>query len=89
VLARGDDHVLSVGYIGKETNLIEQQAEGVAIIDPQAVYDDPEDGDGWAGIQRWLCVEVLQSARQAGPRRTTRDRRGPRRRRGVKPEAPG
>ncbi len=46
LLARGDDHVLSVRYIGKETNLIEQQEEGVLLVDPQAVYVDPRDRDG-------------------------------------------
>jgi hypothetical protein len=30
--------VFTIRFIGKETNLLEQQEEGVAITDPQAVY---------------------------------------------------
>jgi hypothetical protein len=35
--------VLSICHIGKESNLIEQQEEGVLLSDPQAVYS--EEGD--------------------------------------------
>lgn len=54
LLSWGDDHVLSVRYIGKETNLIEQREEGVLLVDPQAVYVDPGDPAGWEAIREWL-----------------------------------
>lgn len=38
LLGRTPVHVLTVFHIGKETNLLEQQEEGVALVDPQATY---------------------------------------------------
>jgi hypothetical protein len=38
LLERLDVHVFTVCHIGKESNLIEQQEEGVLVTDPQAVY---------------------------------------------------
>jgi hypothetical protein len=38
LLGRLHIHAISITRIGKETNLLEQQEEGVLIADPQAVY---------------------------------------------------
>jgi hypothetical protein len=54
LLGRGDDHVVTVRFIGKEANLIEQQEEGVLLGDPQAVYDGPKNPGGWEAVRRRL-----------------------------------
>jgi len=51
LLGRLHLQVLSVLHIGKETNLLEQQEEGVLLADPQAAYFG---GGEWETIRPWL-----------------------------------
>ncbi len=51
LLGRLDVHVLTVVHIGKETNLLEQQEEGVLSGDPQAIYSA---GGEWEAIRSQL-----------------------------------
>ena len=43
--------MLTISHIGKETNLLEEQAEGVALTDPQTVY---RNGSEWEAIRDLL-----------------------------------
>ncbi len=64
LLGRLNVHALSVTHIGKETNLLEQQQEGVILDDPQAVYS--EDGD-WEAIRaRMAGVSITRLAALSG-----------------------
>jgi hypothetical protein len=79
LLGRLDIQVLTVFHIGKESNFIEQQEEGILIADPQAVYPG---GGEWEMLRPYLDrVSIPElSARSGVPERTLRSyRRGDRR----------
>jgi hypothetical protein len=79
LLGRRDIQVLTAFHIGKESNLIEQQEEGILIADPQAVY---RGGGEWEMLQTYLdWVSIPELAELSGvPARTLRSyRRGDRR----------
>ena len=66
-------------HIGKETNLIEQQEEGVLIDDPQAVYLG---GGEWEALRSRLDrVSLAELSKEAGisERRLREYRQGKRR----------
>jgi hypothetical protein len=64
LLGRLHVHVFSICHIGKESNLIEQQEEGVLLIDPQSIYWG--EGD-WEAIRSQLDrVSITELARQSG-----------------------
>jgi DNA-binding transcriptional regulator YiaG len=64
LLGRLHVHVLSILHIGKESNQIEQQEEGVLLSDPQVVYS--EEGD-WEMIRSQLGrVSISRLARLSG-----------------------
>jgi hypothetical protein len=54
--------VLTAAEIGKETNLVEQQEEGLLLVDPQEVY---ESDDRWGEIQRWLSGQRIDNVAAA------------------------
>jgi hypothetical protein len=71
--------VLSVLHIGKETNRLEQQEEGVLDADPQAVY---RGGGEWEMLQPYLDhVSISELSRRLGvsARRLREYRQGTRR----------
>ncbi len=79
LLGRLDVHVLSVCHIGKESNLIEQQEEGVLLSDPQVVYPG---GGEWEAIRSQLDrVSISELSRLSGisERRLREYRQGARR----------
>ena len=51
LLGRLDVRILYATHIGKESNLLKQQEEGILLDDPQAVYWGAGE---WEGIQPWL-----------------------------------
>jgi hypothetical protein len=51
LLRRLPVELFCIFHIGKETNLIEQQEEGVALADPQLVYSG---GGEWEAIRAWM-----------------------------------
>jgi DNA-binding transcriptional regulator YiaG len=59
-----DVHVVTVFHIGKESNLLEEQEEGVLLTDPQAVYS----GSGeWEVIRPQLSqVSISKLATRSG-----------------------
>jgi hypothetical protein len=64
LLARLDIDAISITHIGKETNLLEQQEEGVLMADPQVAYWG---GGEWAMIQPYLDrVSISELARRSG-----------------------
>jgi hypothetical protein len=64
LLGRLHLQVLSVLHIGKESNLLEQQEEGVLVTDPQAVYFG---GGEWETIRPYLSrVPIRELAAQSG-----------------------
>ena len=74
-------------HIGKETNLIEQQEEGVLLTDPQAVYPG---GGEWEAIRPWLDrVPLAELSKRTGvdERRLREYRQGRRRPRAERVEA--
>jgi hypothetical protein len=71
--------VLSILHIGKESNLIEQQEEGVLLADPQAVYSA---GGEWVAIRPQLGrVSIAELSKLSGisERRLREYRQGARR----------
>ena len=74
LLGRLHLQVLSVLHIGKETNLLEQQEEGVLLANPQAVYFG---GGEWETIRPWLGrVSIRELSRLSGvPERRLREYR--------------
>ena len=57
-------HVLTVRHIGKETNQVEGQEEGVLLTDPLAVYSAAGE---WEAIRPWLDrVSPLELADRSG-----------------------
>ena len=74
LLGRLHLQVLSVLHIGKETNLLEQQEEGVLLADPQAVYFGAGE---WETIRPWLGrVSKRELSRLSGvPERRLREYR--------------
>ena len=79
LLARLETRVLTVFHIGKETNLLEQQEDGVLVEDPQAVYPG---GGEWEEIRARLSdVPLRNLAEKSGvSERMLRDLRRGRRR---------
>ena len=76
VLGRLNVHVWTVSYIGKETNLLEQQEEGVLTTDPQAVYWG---GGEWEAIRSYLyrvSIPELSDRSGVSPRTLQYLRRG-------------
>jgi hypothetical protein len=71
LLGRLNVDVLTVSHIGKETNLLEAQEEGVLIADPQAVYSG---GGEWEAIRSQLDRVLISelSNRSGVPVRTLR-----------------
>jgi hypothetical protein len=64
LLSRLPVRVLTIRHIGKETNLLEQQTEGVALEDPQTVYTAASD---WEMIRSWLKrVSLAELAKLSG-----------------------
>ncbi len=79
LLGRLNVQVLTISHIGKETNLIEQQEEGILDFDPQGVYSG---GGEWELVRSWLDrVSIPRLAAESGiSERTLRHwRRGDRR----------
>jgi len=79
LLGRRDIQVLTAFHIGKESNLIEQQEEGILIADPQAVY---RGGGEWEMLRPYLDrVSISELTELTGvPARTLRSyRQGDRR----------
>jgi hypothetical protein len=79
LLGRLSVRVLTIFHIGKESNLLEQQEEGVLLIDPQAIYAG---GDDWEAIRPWLDrVSISKLAARSGvsPRMLRNLRQGDRR----------
>ena len=56
LLRRLHVHALSISHIGKATNLLEAQQEGVLVSDPQAVYVG---GGEWETIRPYLNQESI------------------------------
>jgi len=50
---------LSIRHIGKETNLLEQQEEGILIADPQAVYFVEKDLEAIRSLLRRVPIAKL------------------------------
>jgi len=64
LLGRVHVHAISITHIGKETNLLEQQQEGVSIADPQAVYSGEAD---WEKIRSQLDqVSISELSHRSG-----------------------
>ncbi len=61
-------------HIGKETNLLERQEEGVALCEPQTVYWSTSD---WETLRPWLDrVPLAELSKLTGiPERTLRSYR--------------
>jgi hypothetical protein len=79
LLGRLHIHAISITHIGKETNLLEQQEEGVLIVDPQAVYWG---GGEWETVRPYLDrVSIAELSRRSGvnARRLREYRQGVRR----------
>jgi hypothetical protein len=79
LLGRRDIHALTAFHIGKESNLIEQQEEGILIADPQAVY---RGGGEWEMLRPYLDrVSIPELAELSGvsPEMLRKVRRGERR----------
>ena len=81
LLSRLKIHVFSVSHIGKATNLLEQQEEGVVFTDPQAVFVG---GREWEATRSWLdSISIPELSILSGvPERTIRhyrlgDRKSP------------
>lgn len=51
LMGRLDLHALAAAHIGKESNLLEQQEEGILDADPQAEYPG---GGEWEALRPWL-----------------------------------
>ena len=79
LLGRLHVQALTITHIGKETNLLEAQEEGVLVNDPQVVYWD---GSEWEAIRPWLQdVSITRLAELSGvsPRMLRDIRQGTRR----------
>jgi hypothetical protein len=64
LLGRLHIHAISITHIGKETNLLEKQEEGVLIADPQAVYWG---GGEWEAIRPYLDrASISELSRRSG-----------------------
>jgi len=78
LLRRREIVALSISHIGKESNLLEEQEEGILFADPQLVYSDPGE---WEMIRaRLQGVRLRDVARPTGisTRRLREYRRGAR-----------
>jgi len=64
LLGRLHVHALSISHIGKETNFLEAQEEGVLLTDPQAVYS--REGE-WEATRPYLDqVSISELAGRSG-----------------------
>ena len=82
LLGRRDIRVFSIREIGKETNLIEHEEEGVLVSDPQAVYSGPGEREmirTWLGRVRLADVAVRTRIEERRLREYRAGRRWPKR----------
>jgi hypothetical protein len=79
LLGRLHVHALSVTHIGKESNLLEQQEEGILIADPQAVYWGEGDFKAIRSLLNRVPIVKLATLSGVSPEMLRKVRRGERR----------
>ena len=79
LLARRLIRASFVLHIGKETNLLEQQEEGVLVADPQAVYFGEDDQEALRELLRQVSIPKLAAASGVSERMLRAIRSGERR----------